>query len=297
MNDRTAENDLCPHDVNRSNENCRICDADELARVRRGEFSSSNPLLQRLRLIANPNADYYPPGMMLLAREAVEEIERLQLIIKGKTFVIGDESCGNCDNQEPCRNQYGICSRQGGRPHGAVETAPTHNLRPLDDVLTCEECGARGGRHWSDCSAVERAAHHETECSLCASGMNSFTDPNTGKIMHARNGAVVPCSAEKAEVQRLPGESEQHARERLAWEIHGPFGAPEKTKACPDPNCSDGYVPSQPDGEPVPCIRCHPKAAADVETHQCAYQWREKTDRFECTCGAFIGSSPRGESL
>lgn len=35
----------------------------------------------------------------------------------------------------------------------------------------------------------------KTECSLCASGMNSFTDPATGKKMHARNGVVSLCSA------------------------------------------------------------------------------------------------------
>lgn len=38
----------------------------------------------------------------------------------------------------------------------------------------------------------------ETECGLCAAGMNSFTDPDTGIRIHARNGTVTPCSAQKA---------------------------------------------------------------------------------------------------
>ena len=37
----------------------------------------------------------------------------------------------------------------------------------------------------------------ETGCSLCAMGMNSFTDPDTGNKMHARNGTVTLCSAQK----------------------------------------------------------------------------------------------------
>lgn len=40
-----------------------------------------------------------------------------------------------------------------------------------------------------------------TECSPCAAGMNSFTDPDTGKKMHARNGVVDICPA-----QGKPGE-------------------------------------------------------------------------------------------
>ncbi len=35
-----------------------------------------------------------------------------------------------------------------------------------------------------------------------------------------------------------------------------------KASACTDSNCVDGYVPSQPDGEPVACPRCHPANGA-----------------------------------
>lgn len=35
----------------------------------------------------------------------------------------------------------------------------------------------------------------KTKCSQCAEGMNSFTDPDSGNVVHARNGVVVLCSA------------------------------------------------------------------------------------------------------
>lgn len=38
----------------------------------------------------------------------------------------------------------------------------------------------------------------------------------------------------------------------------------EKAGACPDPNCIDGYIPSQPDGEPVACPRRHPLSKSEV---------------------------------
>lgn len=44
----------------------------------------------------------------------------------------------------------------------------------------------------------------KTQCSLCATGMNSFTDPDTGKKMHARNGTVVLCSAQKTSPSLAP---------------------------------------------------------------------------------------------
>lgn len=35
--------------------------------------------------------------------------------------------CGRCDNGEPCTNQYGICSRNGGQPHGELAGIKTQD--------------------------------------------------------------------------------------------------------------------------------------------------------------------------
>lgn len=34
----------------------------------------------------------------------------------------------------------------------------------------------------------------------------------------------------------------------------------KETVTCSDPNCVDGYVPRQPDGQPEPCRVCYPEA-------------------------------------
>jgi hypothetical protein len=43
----------------------------------------------------------------------------------------------------------------------------------------------------------------------------------------------------------------------LATERCEDCSAARTSKKCNEPNCVDGYVPSQPDGEPEPCPRCH----------------------------------------
>lgn len=45
-------------------------------------------------------------------------------------------------------------------------------------------------------------------CGLCAAGMNSFIDPDTGNSMHARNGVVTICGSHEPGVvyRKWPGE-------------------------------------------------------------------------------------------
>lgn len=38
-----------------------------------------------------------------------------------------------------------------------------------------------------------------------------------------------------------------------------PMADSVSAEQCADPNCVDGYVPRQPDGEPEPCRLCHPE--------------------------------------
>jgi hypothetical protein len=55
------------------------------------------------------------------------------------------------------------------------------------------------GREWEPSGPQQNMADGSStkaECGLCAEGMNSFTDPDTGKKMHARNGVVTVCTAE-----------------------------------------------------------------------------------------------------
>ena len=74
-----------------------------------------------------------------------------------------------------------------------------------DTPETCEWCTAGvprsvdGQRHDSIYGVWAcRVPAQKSRCGLCAEGMNSFTDPDTGKKMHARNGVVTVCTALKA---------------------------------------------------------------------------------------------------
>jgi hypothetical protein len=67
---------------------------------------------------------------------------------------------------------------------------------------TCNHPSSDGVEAWkcSMCGELREKEPHgnETGCALCAEGMNSFIDPDTGNRMHARNGTVTLCSALKA---------------------------------------------------------------------------------------------------
>jgi len=58
-------------------------------------------------------------------------------------------------------------------------------------------CHASRGGQVLPLGARCRRASAKAACGLCTEGMNSFTDPDTGKKMHARNGVVTVCTSEK----------------------------------------------------------------------------------------------------
>lgn len=63
--------------------------------------------------------------------------------------------------------------------------------------------------------------------------------------------------AEPAKATRLDAIVSDLARQGLAQ-----FAEPAKPEPCRNPDCADGYVPSQPDGEPKPCPACRPGGGA-----------------------------------
>lgn len=73
----------------------------------------------------------------------------------------------------------------------------------------------------------------------------------TGAIVSALSQAGLARFAEPASLQKPPGSCDE-----APVRGNNPEPAP-----CADPNCLDGYVPSQPDGEPEPCPSCRPGGA------------------------------------
>jgi hypothetical protein len=83
-----------------------------------------------------------------------------------------------------------------------------------------------GGR-WHVADAAR--ATPETGCGLCAMGMNSFIDPDTGNRMHARNGTVTLCCALKAP-ERHPFSSHSATEDMLDREASSENGLPQQSE-------------------------------------------------------------------
>lgn len=47
----------------------------------------------------------------------------LRLIVARERFAEAVRTCGECESAAPCTNQYGICSRHGGRPNTTETSA------------------------------------------------------------------------------------------------------------------------------------------------------------------------------
>lgn len=97
---------------------------DDLSR-RADETSPASKTMspEELREIADCSPERCHDALMW----AAGEIERLKLAQGIRSGTSPVETCGNCDNKEPCLNQYGICSRNGGQPYHSIETPAPRN--------------------------------------------------------------------------------------------------------------------------------------------------------------------------
>jgi hypothetical protein len=132
--------------------------------------------------------------MLGLAKQLLEHVL--------KNTAIRDCRCAHCSGFKEEAPQWLEAFRN--RPPESETRAPhciadgcwlERNKTSARERAVCPQCGIINGFHRESCPLRHSV---KAGCGLCAEGMNSFLDPNTGQMMHARNGTVTFCSSPKA---------------------------------------------------------------------------------------------------